>query len=133
MAEGDCQAFATSVARGGPLLRINGKPTDDRTSEINRAPVGLDHQRRGQSPVPRPLGTLFVSSGGAVKLSSPEALGGIGRHDVNNSDVKPKSPRARFKSEIKAVLLPFRSNRLLNYPVAPKVYFFRGGIFTSIF
>ena len=54
--------------RGIPLLRILGKPTDDRTNEITQAPMGLDHERRGQSPVPRPLGTLFVSGGGSVEL-----------------------------------------------------------------
>ena len=55
--------------RGVPKLRVPSKPNDDRTSEITLAPVGLDHERCGQSPVPRPLGTLPVSGGGSLSLS----------------------------------------------------------------
>ena len=82
--------------------------------------MGLDHERRSQSPVPRPLGTLLVPGGGPVELSPSKALGGIERHDIDYSDVKPKSPPTRFQNEIQSVLLlSFRSDRLLDQHLAP--------------
>ena len=92
MAESDRQAIATSVEL---KLRIPGKPTDDRTSEITRAPVSLDHERRGQSSIPRPLGTLLASSSGPAPPSLAHRKRSAAlrnRHDVNTGDVEPKPP-----------------------------------------